>query len=667
VRVDRSAADDRGVEPDADQHLATAGGSSGTGLPGELRGRLEGSLGVPLDGVRVHTGDASASAASSIHARAYAVGQDIHFGAHQYAPGTPSGDYLIAHEVAHTVQQRGGAGSIAMDSLDVSSPGDAHEIEADAFADAFSRGERAPVTGSGAGGLARQIMRTPEDDLLAAAAALPRTMTSTDVAEVDWGATPSRLCPDRPANPWTPTIAAEPPSAPRTPMTAPPEPDWSSTRCGPEPADPFRMPAFDAAAEDMNRRAVWTAYRTDATTLSSSWNSVARLDNEFMLTESANEDALRTVHNFRIERGIGDADAAANAQPAGRSGGDNPLTVGDLFHSDTIGDRRVSTGTDLEISRSADTGIDHAAGHVNDELEAVRSADSDLAAACWNMRAETSEVRARESGVREALAHIDTTAADRSLGAASSAVSDVTARIASVQRTVGDVLNLLQGFAGLLEFGSAPAAAGAGSFHSDMGHAGSVAGSSAIESIANRIVDAVYAEELETARRAVTVASEHLVEAIDTENRERVNTATGLLTAAIDRVRARRSEVQARLSDRRVAYEALATAAATRSGAAAGSRDYNQIRGAIAAIPVVETMVAKSVSARDAAVVPAYTGESGQGLGLAQHHGHPEAQEFIDHVGYTRAYRNIYESYTEFWTERRDSLRLVVDRLEDNH
>jgi hypothetical protein len=49
----------------------------------------------------VHTGAAAATAARAIDARAYTVGRDIHFDAGKFAPGTPAGDHLLAHELAH--------------------------------------------------------------------------------------------------------------------------------------------------------------------------------------------------------------------------------------------------------------------------------------------------------------------------------------------------------------------------------------------------------------------------------------------------------------------------------------------------------------------------------------------------------------------------------------
>ena len=143
---------------EASDRVAAARGQAGTGLPAGLRAQLERALGSSLDGVRLHTREPSQAAARSLGARAYAIGQDIHFGAGQYDPDSRAGQHLIAHEVAHTVQQRGGGEQLGT-KLEVSGPGDAHELEADRFADAFIGGEAAtvqPGTAAGAGAIARK-------------------------------------------------------------------------------------------------------------------------------------------------------------------------------------------------------------------------------------------------------------------------------------------------------------------------------------------------------------------------------------------------------------------------------------------------------------------------------------------------------------------------------
>jgi hypothetical protein len=55
--------------------------------------------------VRVHAASDTARGAQGIDARAFTVGRDIGFAAGEYAPATPRGRQLIAHELAHVVQQ----------------------------------------------------------------------------------------------------------------------------------------------------------------------------------------------------------------------------------------------------------------------------------------------------------------------------------------------------------------------------------------------------------------------------------------------------------------------------------------------------------------------------------------------------------------------------------
>jgi hypothetical protein len=81
----------------------------------------------------VHTGPASAQAADALGAEAFTMGPDIHFAANAYDPDSAGGRRLIAHEVAHTVQQRG-LPRVALERAAVSQPDQSHERLADEFA-----------------------------------------------------------------------------------------------------------------------------------------------------------------------------------------------------------------------------------------------------------------------------------------------------------------------------------------------------------------------------------------------------------------------------------------------------------------------------------------------------------------------------------------------------
>ena len=76
----------------------------GAPLPGGVRSRMEPRLDADLSSVRVHTGGESAQAATSLGARAFTVGSDVHFGAGEFSPGSREGDKLLAHELTHVVQ-----------------------------------------------------------------------------------------------------------------------------------------------------------------------------------------------------------------------------------------------------------------------------------------------------------------------------------------------------------------------------------------------------------------------------------------------------------------------------------------------------------------------------------------------------------------------------------
>ncbi|BDI05918.1 DUF4157 domain-containing protein [Sphaerotilus microaerophilus] len=72
-----------------------------------LRAPIEQRLGADLSAVRVHTDVRAALARERICVRAFAHGQHVAFGEGQYAPQTAEGRRLIAHELAHTVEQGG--------------------------------------------------------------------------------------------------------------------------------------------------------------------------------------------------------------------------------------------------------------------------------------------------------------------------------------------------------------------------------------------------------------------------------------------------------------------------------------------------------------------------------------------------------------------------------
>lgn len=89
---------------------------SGSGKPLEpaLQHDMGQRFGHDLSKVRVHSDGAAAQSAREVNANAYTVGNNIVFGRGQFEPATSVGRRLLAHELAHVVQQRGPSAASAI-------------------------------------------------------------------------------------------------------------------------------------------------------------------------------------------------------------------------------------------------------------------------------------------------------------------------------------------------------------------------------------------------------------------------------------------------------------------------------------------------------------------------------------------------------------------------
>lgn len=80
--------------------------SPGQPLVASTRAFFEPRFGQDLGHVRVHTDGEAQQSAREVSALAYTVGSHVVFGSGRYAPGTPDGKRLLAHELTHVVQQQ---------------------------------------------------------------------------------------------------------------------------------------------------------------------------------------------------------------------------------------------------------------------------------------------------------------------------------------------------------------------------------------------------------------------------------------------------------------------------------------------------------------------------------------------------------------------------------
>jgi len=130
--------------PSVQRVLATAGQP----LDLATRTHMESRFDHDFSSVRLHTDPAAHESARDVGARAYTVGNHIAFAA------GAGGRELLAHELTHTIQQRGGDASIAP-SLEIGPGHSSAEVEADRVAARVTSGRDAGPIGSASTHLAR--------------------------------------------------------------------------------------------------------------------------------------------------------------------------------------------------------------------------------------------------------------------------------------------------------------------------------------------------------------------------------------------------------------------------------------------------------------------------------------------------------------------------------
>lgn len=96
--IQREEDEDEGVQMKADI-------VNNTGIPDNVKQKMEDSFGTDFSDVRIHS---ESPQAPEVGALAYTQGTDIHFAPGQFKPDTSAGQQLLGHELAHVIQQAEG-------------------------------------------------------------------------------------------------------------------------------------------------------------------------------------------------------------------------------------------------------------------------------------------------------------------------------------------------------------------------------------------------------------------------------------------------------------------------------------------------------------------------------------------------------------------------------
>lgn len=153
--------------------------AAGSRLDEPTKDHMESLFSHDLSDVRIHRDDQAAESAAMLGAEAYTVGNDVVIGREAGAANSPQGRQLLAHELAHVVQQQGDGNAL---------PGEHHERQAQQAAAKVAVGEQAAVTPSGIGGIQRRAVTEEEASTTVDAGVAPAASRGADGERKEGGA-----------------------------------------------------------------------------------------------------------------------------------------------------------------------------------------------------------------------------------------------------------------------------------------------------------------------------------------------------------------------------------------------------------------------------------------------------------------------------------------------
>ena len=83
------------------------GGKGGQKMDAGTLGEMESGFGADFSHVNIHNDSEAAQMSQEIGAQAFTHGNDIYFNKGKYNPNSKEGKHLLAHELTHTIQQKG--------------------------------------------------------------------------------------------------------------------------------------------------------------------------------------------------------------------------------------------------------------------------------------------------------------------------------------------------------------------------------------------------------------------------------------------------------------------------------------------------------------------------------------------------------------------------------
>lgn len=653
--------DSNGVANDAEAAVSRAAATTGEPLSEPMRERFESSLGTSLAGVRVHTGSASAAAAKAVGARAYTSGQDIHFAEGQYG-SDPFSMHLLAHEVAHTVQQAGG-GAIRQHKLEVSTPGDALEQEADRAADAMVAGLPATVSAASAD----LLRRTPDREGVTNAwsvgadgngatytpaadndpSALPPGYGNAHGAQEKF-ARPDPTCPYMHEENWGAigaVIDLDDPSPveksaikwlPHKPFL---RPDGSPAQTGlGSPTDKAQRDyyMFNVASSQL---AFDMSYDEAVSIYNGLVPEVTAFNNAAKEAEKNGLFDIKGADWDRPKDPTANLDSYGDKQMVGPDG--KKQEVGSLFEKN--GDLAVDTSKVAESSgagsldESIKAAIDTAEGAVEKAVGAYSLHLAKHQQLQQQLRDEMSAAKIIEEKVEAKNLNDEKTRLAK-------AQADAT-RVAEF--AIGMTMTLAQGIAN-------PGVGLAKAAPFLVNHVGVGA---------KTIIGQHYTTKIADVDKKLSASADKILQMEDFVSKAKIADKKTSIAISGSQFGQLETDIKTAEEARKKAYDALAerTKKAAKDGGAS-PEEQARVDAAIKAIPVCEEALSRIGKVSSMAKVPAYSGYSGTG-----YNGAGKPAKFAGLIGYLKGYQQEYTSYQAKWTKRLSLLQQMVQGLHTKH
>lgn len=557
-------------------------GISGGQLPQNLERKFESSLGVGLNGVRVHTGPDAESIAHDLGARGLAVGRDVYLSSRNQLLSTQQGERLLAHEVAHAVQQGPASSQPVLPAQVVSQPGDPLEREADRAAEAMIRSLPFRVTrgGGAAPPIQRQAVLAPPP---MTPAAFPR----------DWGSEIGAQSGD---------IAES----------------WSG---GPA----FTPEAAAAAKVNTAVGAGVSRFSSDWGSLQTTWNTVGPLITAYReaASNAAAEGITGPASAYNPEgviRKPGDpkADLAGAVERGKVVGSKSDVKIGDVFDGSSlkpsVSKTKVDRGDALDEKVNALTG--DAQRECEDALDGISKAHL--------------EYKNKVIEVKNALKSVTIKKQEKE------SAGDEAAKV-QIEREKAIMVGGIEATAGIFKMGESyltARASGAGGPKKDPGDPrGKALGGSGIVDTAAGVITYFVGQSYDQDLHAINLKLESAKQFIATHN---VEIEENNVEKAINDARIAEKEIQGAKrklagadQKRRDAIKELAKAAKAAAAAGGASKaEQERLEVAIRALPAIELVVSRLRNITSKMGLPQYSPESGLGAAFATN-----VPEFINHYG----------------------------------